>query len=371
MKERVIRNRGDYRKLLCYIKAEAIYDITFFFVNKFLHQPDRTIDQMVQAARSGKQNIIEGYAAGATSAEIELKLFNVAKSSLKELLADYEDYLRTRKLRQWDTSSAEFIKAQQLGREHDDSEFWIELISTRSDETIANIAIILLHQTDYLIHKFLEKISERFVDEGGFREKLSRVRRSARDNNNPSNPSNPPNASNAPKTPMILLFPTELEAARLRELRPDLDIRICGIGAVECATEVARILRNERKSLLLCGIAGAYDHSLKKGDVVTVTEERFAYLSTGYDRSYLATMVVDGLPMVRSNTVSHCSQPANGAEIENMEGAALFALAQAEGVRCGEIRAISNYVGEEKSEWDIPLALEQLTETIINLHLEE
>ena len=90
MKERVIRNRGDYRKLLCYIKAEAIYDITFFFVNKFLHQPDRTIDQMVQAARSGKQNIIEGYAAGATSAEMELKLFNVAKSSLKELLADYE-----------------------------------------------------------------------------------------------------------------------------------------------------------------------------------------------------------------------------------------------------------------------------------------
>ena len=170
---------------------------------------------------------------------------------------------------------------------------------------------------------------------------------------------------------MILLFPTELEAARLRELRPDLDIRICGIGAVETATEVARILRTERKPLVLCGIAGAYNRSLKKGDVVTVTEERFAYLSSGYDRSYLATMVVEDLPMVRSNTVSHCSMAADGAEIENMEGAALFAMAQAEEVRCGEIRAISNYVGEERSAWDIPLALERLTDTILNLHLDE
>ncbi len=166
---------------------------------------------------------------------------------------------------------------------------------------------------------------------------------------------------------MIYLFPTEMEASRLREMCPELDIRICGIGAVETATEVARILRTERQPLLLCGIAGAYDHTLQKGDVVAVTEERFAYLSSGYDRSYLATMVVEGLPMVRSNTVSHCSQSANGAEIENMEGAALFAVAHAEGVRCGEIRAISNYVGEEREKWDIDLALERLTDTILNL----
>jgi nucleoside phosphorylase len=169
---------------------------------------------------------------------------------------------------------------------------------------------------------------------------------------------------------MILLFPTELEASRLRKLRPDLDIRICGIGAVETATEVARILRTERKPLLLCGIAGAYDKSLNKGDVVAVTEERFAYLSTGYDRSYLASMIVEGLPMVRSNTVSHCSMAADGAEIENMEGAALFALAHAERVRCGEIRAISNYVGEERKDWNIDLALERLTETLLNINIE-
>ena len=317
---------------------------------------------MVQAARSGKQNIIEGYAAGATSAEGELRLLNVAKSSLKELLADYEDYLRTRKLRQWKQDSIEFKSAQALGKEHDDSEFWMEIVSTRSDETIANIAVVLLHQTDYLLYRFMEKLSSRFVGEGGFREKLSRVRKNERNKKSP-------NASNAPNAP-ILIFPTEFEAYRLRAVRPDLDIRICGIGAVETATEVARILRTERKPLLLCGIAGAYDHNLQKGDVVAVTEERFAYLSTGYNRSYLATMVVDDLPMVRSNTVSHCAMNADGAEIENMEGAALFALAQAEGVQCGEIRAISNYVGEERSEWNIDLALENLTNTILDLNLE-
>lgn len=366
MRENIIRNRGDYRQLLCYTKAEAIYDITYFFANKFLKQSDRTIDQMVQAARSGKQNIIEGYAAGATSIEAELRLFNVAKSSLKELLGDYEDYLRTRNLRQWEQNSIEFKRAQELGKEHDDTEFWMNVISTRSDETIANIAIIILHQTDYLLHRFMEKVSRRFVDEGSFRERLSRIRKSEKNRKFP----NTPNASNAPNAP-ILIFPTELEAARLREVRPDLDIRICGIGAVETATEVARILRTERKPLLLCGIAGAYDHNLQKGDVVTVTEELFAYLSTGYNRTYLASMIVEDLPQVQSNTVSHCSQEANGADIENMEGAALFALAEAEGVQCGEIRAISNYVGEERKDWNIELALERLTETILNLDLED
>ena len=366
MRDKIIRNRGDYRQLLCYRKAEAIFDITYLFAHKFLHTSDRTIDQMVQAARSGKQNIIEGYAAGATSIEAELRLFNVAKSSLKELLADYEDYLRTRNLRQWEKDSIEFKRAQELGKEHDDTEFWMNVISTRSDETIANIAIIILHQTDYLLHRFMEKVSRCFVDEGSFREKLSRIRKSEKNRKFP----NTPNASNAPNAP-ILIFPTELEAARLREVRPNLDIRICGIGAVETATEVARILRTERKPLLLCGIAGAYDHKLKKGDVVAITEERFAYLSTGYNRTYYASMEIEDLPQVRSNTVSHCSMAADGAEIENMEGAALFALAEAEGVQCGEIRAISNYVGEERSEWDIPLALERLTETILNLDLED
>lgn len=177
MDEVIIRRKGNYRELLCYCKAEAIYDITYFFANKFLKSSDRTIDQMIQAARSGKQNIIEGYSASATSAETELKLFNVAKSSLKELLADYEDYLRTRNLRIWEENSVEFIKAQELGKTHNDTTYWMNIVYTRSDETIANIAIILLHQTDYLIYRFMENISSRFIQEGGFREKLSRIRR--------------------------------------------------------------------------------------------------------------------------------------------------------------------------------------------------
>ena len=170
---------------------------------------------------------------------------------------------------------------------------------------------------------------------------------------------------------MILLFPTELEASRLRALRPDLDIRICGVGAVACAVEVSRILRTEHKPLLLCGIAGAYDRNLKKGDVVAVTEERFAHISTGYIDSYPSSIEVIGLPTAISNTVSHCGMEADGADVENMEGAALFALAEAEGVECAEIRAISNYVGEERTEWDIPLALERLTQTILELNCEE
>lgn len=365
----IIRNRGDYRQLLCYRKAEAIYDITFHFAHSFLHRSDRTIDQMIQAARSGKQNIIEGFAAGATSTESEVRLFNVAKSSLKELLADYEDYLRTRKMKQWNATSPEFIKAQELGREHDDSAFWMDIVVSRSDEVTANIAIILLHQADYLIHKYLETISERFIEEGGFRERLSSIRRSARRGKITSNDANASNDSN--KQNLILLFPTEMEAARLRELRPDLDIRICGVGAVECATEVARILASEREPLLLCGIAGAYDQTLQKGDVVSVVEERYAHISTGFLHTYRPSIVVEGVRKVVSNTVSHCAQRAEGADIENMEGASLFAMAEAHGVRCGEIRAISNYVGEERGSWSIDLALENLTQAVLNLNLEE
>ena len=176
----LIPNRGNYRNLLCYKKAEAIYDITSHFVERFLHRGDRTIDQMVQAARSGKQNIVEGYAASATSVETELKLVNVAKSSLQELLVDYEDYLRTHGLHRWEKHSKELVCAQQLGREHNDTDYWMELVRTRNDEVIANIAIVLIYQTDYLLYKYLQAADERFLNEGGFREKLTRERIKAR-----------------------------------------------------------------------------------------------------------------------------------------------------------------------------------------------
>ena len=176
MEKFIVKRKGNYRDLLCYCKAETIYDITYLFANKFFKSSDRTIDQMVQAARSGKQNIIEGYAASVTSVETELKLLNVAKSSLKELLADYEDYLRTHNLEQWSEDSEKFKKAQQLGKEHNDSEFWMEIVATRNDETIANIAIILLNQADYLLYRFMEKVVDKFEKKGGIREQLSRLR---------------------------------------------------------------------------------------------------------------------------------------------------------------------------------------------------
>ena len=177
----IVPNKNNYKALLSYQKAESIYDITFFFTSNFLEKGDRTIDQMVQAARSGKQNIVEGYGAGATSKETEIKLMNVAKNSLKELLCDYEDYLRVRNLRQWELDSKEFIKAQLLGAEHNDSAYWRGLIKTRSAETVANLAIILLHQCDYLLYRYIQRIGERFISEGSFREKLSHQRREHRD----------------------------------------------------------------------------------------------------------------------------------------------------------------------------------------------
>src|SRR3989440_10580313 len=107
---------GNYRELLSYQKAEVIYDLTFHFCQRFLARGDRTIDQMVQAARSGKQNIVEGSKASGTSKEMEIKLTNVARASLEELLVDYRDYLRVRDLPLWDKDSKEALYVRKLGK---------------------------------------------------------------------------------------------------------------------------------------------------------------------------------------------------------------------------------------------------------------
>src|SRR5208283_5284865 len=114
--ERILIPRGDYRTLLCFQKAEIIYDITFRFAHKFLSKGDRTVDQMIQSARSGKKNILEGSKAATTSKETELKLTNVARASTEELLDDYGDYLRARDLPEWDKNSKESLYVRKLGR---------------------------------------------------------------------------------------------------------------------------------------------------------------------------------------------------------------------------------------------------------------
>ena len=171
------QNNNLYRNLIAYRKAVVIYDLTYYFCERFITVGDRTKDQMVQAARSGKQNIVEGKAASLTSAETHLKLLGVARSSFQELLEDYLDYLRTRKLRIWETSSKEVEAMRELGLSHTNSKFFLELAESRNDEVIANMAIVLLYQEDVLLRKHIEKQIKRFVDDGGFRESLAKARK--------------------------------------------------------------------------------------------------------------------------------------------------------------------------------------------------
>lgn len=176
----LIPQSGNYKKLLSYQKADVIYQITYDFCTRFLSKGDRTIDQMVQAARSGKQNIIEGCAASSTSSKTEIKLVNVAKASLKELLEDYEDYLKTRKQSQWGKGSVEYETMRQLGREHNNAEFLMKLIATRPPETIANMAIIFINQADYLLYRQLERLEKDFLEKGGFSERMTDLRKKMR-----------------------------------------------------------------------------------------------------------------------------------------------------------------------------------------------
>ena len=169
-------NTGGYRKLKVYRKTEVIYDLTYYFCKKYLKLGDRTIDQMVQAARSGKQNIVEGNEVAETSAETMLKLLGVARASLQELLIDYEDYLRVRNLRLWADDSKEVDVMRKLGIEHEDSAFFLELAQTRSDEVVANMVIVLIYQADALLNGYINRKYSDFLRDGGFRKKLTRER---------------------------------------------------------------------------------------------------------------------------------------------------------------------------------------------------
>jgi len=157
-----------------------VYDVTFYFAHHYLEKGDRTIDQMVQAARSGKQNIAEGAAAGNTSKETEIKLTNVAKASLQELLVDYEDFLRVRGLKQWQPDDARLAQTKRACAAHNDSEYYRKAMPKRSAETIANIAITLIHQTDWLLNKLIEKLEIQFVENGGVKEQMTKARKEYR-----------------------------------------------------------------------------------------------------------------------------------------------------------------------------------------------
>lgn len=174
---RLLPPRGDYQTLLSFQKAELVYDLTFRFADKYLAKGDRTIDQMIQSARSGKKNILEGSKAALTSKETEIKLTNVARASLEELLDDYRDYLRVREHPEWDKNSREALFVRRLGRKTPQTyELYRQFVETRSAEVVANIAICLIHQTNYLIDQQLRRLEKDFLEHGGLRERMTRLR---------------------------------------------------------------------------------------------------------------------------------------------------------------------------------------------------
>ena len=193
-----IRQDNNYRTLKAFQKAECVYDVTYYFANKFLTKGDRTIDQMVQAARSGKQNLAEGNIDGVTSKEMEIKLTNVNRASLHELLLDYEDYLRVRGLEQWSFNDPRCVQTREFCKRHLDSAVFREKIKDRSDETIANIAITLIHQCDVLIKGLIEWQKKNFLENGGIKEEMYRARKAYRDSHG-FNGQNGFNGSNGPR----------------------------------------------------------------------------------------------------------------------------------------------------------------------------
>ncbi|MGC3988315.1 MAG: four helix bundle suffix domain-containing protein [Chthoniobacteraceae bacterium] len=189
-KDGFIPAHGGYENLLSFQKARVIYDGTVCFCERFLDRYDRTRDQMVQAARSGKQNILEGSQASGTSKETEIKLVNVARASLEELLEDYRDFLRTRKHVLWDKDSREALFVRKLGtRKNTTYESYRTYIETRPPEIVANLLICVIHQTNYLLNQQLRALEKAFLAEGGLRERMTNARLVAR--KQPSLPGKP------------------------------------------------------------------------------------------------------------------------------------------------------------------------------------
>lgn len=148
---------------------------------KYLERGDRTVDQMIQAARSGKKNILEGSKIGTTSKKLELNLTNIARGSLEELLDDYKDYLRARDMVIWDKDSKEALFVRKMGKKSPLSfEDFREIFETRPPGIIANLAICLINQANYLIDQQPKTLDREFVSNGGLSERMTRIRKNHR-----------------------------------------------------------------------------------------------------------------------------------------------------------------------------------------------
>jgi len=179
--EPLIPPHGGYRELKSYQMSEIVYDATVVFCNRFINIRSRTHDQMVQAARSGKQNIAEGSMASGTSKKMELKLVGVARASLEELLLDYQDFLRQKRLELWKKEDPRAKKVRELcWKENRSYGTYKTYFEESSPEIAANAALCLIHQANYLLDQQLRALEKTFVEEGGFTEKLYRVRSQVR-----------------------------------------------------------------------------------------------------------------------------------------------------------------------------------------------
>jgi restriction system protein len=180
-KDRLIPPHGGYQGLQSYKMAEIVYDATVAFSDRFIDRRSRTHDQMVQAARSGKQNIAEGSMASGTSKKIELKLIGIARASLEELMVDYKDFLRQRDLPIWGKSHAMAKEVRGLCyRENRSYMTYKTYITQDPPETAANTMICIIHQTNYLLDQQLRSLEKEFLEKGGFTERLYSARKKYR-----------------------------------------------------------------------------------------------------------------------------------------------------------------------------------------------
>lgn len=181
--ETVLRKQTNWNNLWFYQKTVVLYQLTYVFTRRFLPAyGDRTVDQMLQAARSGKQNIVEGSADGVTSMEMELKLLNVARASIQELLEDYEDYLPSHHLVRWTAGHPRYDQMLHYCREHNSLEDYEPFFEKWTDEEAANIAITLCRMVDKMMNSYQQKKEQEFITEGGIRERMTAARLGYRTN---------------------------------------------------------------------------------------------------------------------------------------------------------------------------------------------
>ncbi len=197
MSQKFIPPHGGYKNLLSYQKAEIVYDATVRFCERYFNKRDRTVDQMVQAARSGKQNIVEGSAASGMSKEMEIKLTGVARASFEELLADYRDFIRLRNIEEWPKDHPYTMRLRALNLQPGANYKTFQKAVEHPDPAIcANSIIGMIKLTNFLLDRQIRYLETAFVEEGGLRERMTQARLTERAHQNFVRPAKGPKDKN-------------------------------------------------------------------------------------------------------------------------------------------------------------------------------